>query len=83
MKCGEEDGGMIYVGHHDLLRMLSRACRRASLPISSSESEFNARPNIKLCLASPLGATCSEDLLEIILTEERNINSVMKQLQVN
>jgi len=73
-------GAMTYTGHLDTLTVFERACRRAKLPMSSSESRFHARPRISSAMSLPLGASSTGELLEIILTERREPEEVRSAL---
>lgn len=72
---------MVFVGHLDMMTTWDRAARRAALPISADESPFNVRQRIYAPLPLSLGATATEDILEIFLTEKRDPEVVRAQLQ--
>lgn len=72
---------MVFVGHLDMMTTWDRAARRAALPISADESPFAVRQRIYAPLPLSLGATATEDILEIFLTEKRDPEVVRAQLQ--
>lgn len=74
-------GDMVFVGHLDLLRMLERACRRAALPMSSDESPHNPRVRLSYGPSLPVGATSSCEVLELMLTEQVDADTVLAALQ--
>ena len=45
-------GGIVYIGHLDLMRTFERVCRRAGFPLLYSQG-YNPRPNMVFAL--PLG----------------------------
>ncbi|HEY9735556.1 MAG TPA: TIGR03960 family B12-binding radical SAM protein [Trichocoleus sp.] len=55
-------GEMAYLGHLDVVRLLDRAVRRASLPITFSGG-FHPTPRISPANALPLGATSSGEVV--------------------
>ncbi len=64
-----KDGKESFIGHLDTLRLLERACRRASLPVSMTRSPYSSRPRISTAMALPLGASSECEMMEIVLTE--------------
>ncbi len=61
-------GDVRFVSHHDLMRLLARAARRAGLPVAMSEG-FNPRPRISLLLARGVGVASEGELAEFDLGE--------------
>jgi len=59
-------GSMALIGHLDLVRLLDRALRRASLPISFTGG-FHPGPRISPANALPLGATSSGEVIDFEL----------------
>ncbi len=55
-----------FLSHHDLLRALERAIRRAGLPIRMSEG-FNPHPRLSMPVALGLGVESHDEILEIEL----------------
>ncbi len=64
-------GDMALVGHLDLMKLIDRVVRRASLPISFTGG-YNPKPRIHSANALPLGATSSGEILDFELTEAMN-----------
>lgn len=64
----EKTGDFAFLSHHDLLRFLSRLCRRASLPVRYA-GEFRPVPRIFCPIPLPLGLEGYSEVLEIELTE--------------
>ncbi|KAK9820493.1 hypothetical protein WJX72_010859 [[Myrmecia] bisecta] len=76
-----KDGDMVFVGHLDVVKVFERACRRAALPVSVDESPFRVHTRIYVCLPLMLGATSSSEVLEVVLTQRRDVEQVRQQLQ--
>ncbi len=80
---------MIYISHLDLLRLLTRALRRADLPVSLTQG-FNPHFKIKLKRALKLGLSSQDEEGEFVLTEKlkeseintRLTNEVPKGLEI-
>ena len=62
----KKDGDLIYISHLDLLRLLSRAGRRADLPLALTQG-FNPRVRIKLKKALKLGVASDNEEGELVL----------------
>ena len=75
-----KDGKESFIGHLDTLRLLERACRRASLPVSMTRSPYSSRPRISTAMALPLGASSEAEMMEIVLTERMNPEDVRARL---
>ncbi|MBI3272767.1 MAG: DUF2344 domain-containing protein [Planctomycetes bacterium] len=60
-------GRMRFLSHHDLMRLVERAVRRADLPVAMSEG-FNPRPRIAFPLALPLGIESEDEVFEVDLS---------------
>lgn|GEM_PF-567952 len=73
-------GPSIYISHLDLLRLFSRAARRAELPVVLTEG-FHPRMKIKLFHAVKLGVEADSETGEIVLKERRNENDIRKSWQ--
>ncbi len=73
------DGPLKYVSHLDLMRVWERVCKRAGLPLATSQG-FSPRP--KLALAAPLavGATSEAELLDLLLTARVDPSDTMRAL---
>ncbi|MGB3193299.1 MAG: TIGR03960 family B12-binding radical SAM protein [Limnoraphis sp.] len=63
-----KQGDMALVGHLDLMKLLDRMTRRASLPISFTGG-YHPSPRIYSANALALGATSSGEIIEFDLTE--------------
>ncbi|SHJ95377.1 radical SAM-linked protein [Anaerobranca californiensis DSM 14826] len=71
-----------FISHLDLLRALERTSRRAGIPIAYSQG-YNPHP--KLSFATPLsvGIVSYGDYLEIELTENLEIDEIIKKMNDN
>jgi len=65
----EKRGRARYISHLDLMRAMSRAVRRAALPIWYTEG-FNPHPYLSFPLPLPLGQEGLREALDLRLTEE-------------
>lgn len=61
-------GDLRLVSHHDLMRCLERALRRAGLPMAYSQG-FNPRPKVVFPLALALGIEGRREVVELELAE--------------
>src|SRR5262245_65346988 len=61
-----KDSDLRLLSHHDLLRCFERACRRAELPVLTTQG-FNPRPRLIFALSLPLGVVGCEEVLDIEL----------------
>ncbi|MDP2906043.1 MAG: TIGR03936 family radical SAM-associated protein [Candidatus Omnitrophota bacterium] len=59
-------GRMIYVSHLDLMRLFTRAMRRAELPLKMTEG-FSPHPKFSIHKALKLGVASSSELATIAL----------------
>ena len=59
-------GAMKYIGHLDLMRLLTRAMRRADLPLKMSEG-FSPHPKLSLKRALKLGLESESEEGSIVL----------------
>ncbi|WP_413199562.1 TIGR03960 family B12-binding radical SAM protein [Nostoc piscinale] len=62
-----KQGDMALLGNLDLLRLLDRVVRRASLPVAYTGG-FHPNPRIMIASALPLGATSSGEIVDFELT---------------
>jgi len=67
------------VSHHDLMRCLERALRRADLPVAVSRG-FNPRPRVVFALALALGVEGCREVVELDLTEPLDPSEVLGRL---
>ena len=77
--CFGAEGPLQYVSHLDLMRVWERVCKRAELPLASSQG-FSPRP--KIALASPLavGVTSEAELFYVQLTSRVDLADAMRRL---
>lgn len=61
-------GDVRFVSHHDLMKILGRAVRRAGLPVAMSEG-FNPRLKISLLLARGVGVASQGEFAEFDLSD--------------
>ncbi|WP_254174143.1 TIGR03960 family B12-binding radical SAM protein [Planktothrix pseudagardhii] len=72
-------GDMALVGHLDLLKLLDRAVRRASLPLAFTAG-YRPSPRISIAYALPLGATSSGEIVDFELTEFIDLEEFRQKL---
>ncbi len=72
-------GDLRLISHHDLLRCLERALRRAGLPVAVSQG-FTPRPKTAFAQALALGVEGRREVLEIELAEPREAASLGRAL---
>lgn len=75
-----KQGSLRYTGHLDLHTLIERAARRADLPLAYSQG-FHPSPKIQLACALPLGFSSRAEVMDLWLTEERDIPLLRKDLQ--
>jgi radical SAM-linked protein len=73
-------GLMRFYSHLDLLRLFSRALRRADIPVSLSGG-FNPRPRMKITRALKLGVESRSETAEFILDEEMSGDEFARRLK--
>lgn len=59
---------LVWIGHQDLMRVMERLIRRASIPVAHSQG-FNPRPKLNFVQALGLGIEAHREVLEIELSE--------------
>ncbi|MFH0940821.1 MAG: TIGR03936 family radical SAM-associated protein [Candidatus Omnitrophota bacterium] len=74
-----KEGDMIYISHLDLMRLLTRAARRADLPVCLTQG-FNPRLKISLKRALKLGVASDNEEGEIVLAEKIEDNELLGKL---
>ncbi|MGB3533276.1 MAG: TIGR03960 family B12-binding radical SAM protein [Microcoleaceae cyanobacterium] len=72
-------GDMALVGHLDLMKLIDRVVRRASLPISFTGG-YNPKPRIHSANALPLGATSSGEIIDFELTDKMKATVFQEKL---
>lgn len=70
---------MIYISHLDLMRLLTRALRRAELPVCLTQG-FNPRLKISLKRALKLGVASDSEEGEIALREKLEDSELLARL---
>jgi radical SAM-linked protein len=73
------DGDIRFVAHNDMLRMFSRACARAALPVSFTAG-FNPRIRLSLPFPRPVGQSSDAERLILDLTELLDPAEVLARL---
>ena len=74
-------GAMIYISHLDLMRLFTRAMRRAELPLRITEG-FNPHPKLSFKRALKLGVESENESGLIVLTERIGLDKFKEQLQI-
>jgi radical SAM-linked protein len=72
-------GDLRLVSHHDLVRCLERALRRAEIPVAVTQG-FNPRPKVTFTLSLALGIEGCREVVEIDLTEPLEPTEVLSRL---
>ncbi|MDO4586426.1 MAG: TIGR03936 family radical SAM-associated protein [Planctomycetia bacterium] len=71
-----KSGNLCFIGHRDLLRTMERLFRRAQLPLAMSEG-FHPKQRVSYVSALSLGYSSEDEIMEIILTEERDPSNLL------
>lgn len=74
-----KNGVMRFISHLDLMRLFSRAARRAELPLFISKG-FNPHPKIKIKQALKLGIESNREEAEILLTKNIPLDEFCKRM---
>jgi radical SAM-linked protein len=64
-------GRMRFISHLDLMRLLTRALRRAAIPVKVSEG-FNPHPRLSIARAIKLGLESGNETAAVLLREPLN-----------
>src|SRR5215212_8143714 len=72
-------GHLRLLSHHDLMRCLERMLRRAAVPFKSTAG-FHPSPRVVFALSLPLGVVGRDEVVEVELTEPRDADAVLAQL---
>ena len=75
-----KSGDMIYISHLDINRMMTRAVRRAHLPMWYTEG-FNPHPYISFALPLPLGQSSECEFMDIRIEGDMTNDEVLKKLR--
>jgi radical SAM-linked protein len=73
-------GPMIYIGHLDLMRLFTRAMRRAELPLKMSEG-FSPHPKFSLKRALKLGVESENEEGSVVLRIPQDAEEFKNKLQ--
>lgn len=71
---------MRFISHHDLMRLLERALRRAELPIKMTQG-FNPRLRMSFPLALALGIEGLEEIVELELSQWLSPQTLVEHLK--
>lgn len=75
-KCGP----MRFISHLDLMRLLTRAFRRAGLPVKMTQG-FNPHPRLSMKRALKLGQESDHEEASVVLTRRVDAQEFTQQLQ--
>jgi len=73
-------GTMRFISHLDLMRLLTRALRRAALPLKMTEG-FSPHPKLSLTRALKLGVESDHEEARIVLKEPVVVKDFVSRLQ--
>jgi len=71
-------GRAIYISHLDLMRAMSRAVRRAALPVWYTEG-FNPHPYLSFALPLPLGQEGVREALDLRLEQDMPLEEIARR----
>ena len=77
--CFEKTGTAKYISHLDLNRTMTRAVRRAHIPLWYTEG-FNRHPYLTFAAPLSLGFESTSELMEIRLEEDMPMDEVVDRL---
>lgn len=72
-------GDLVWISHHDVMRLWERALRRSGLPIAFSEG-FNPRPRLSVPLALGIGISSRDEVIEVDLARWMTAQAVLGAL---
>ena len=75
-----KSGSMIYISHLDVNRLMTRAVRRAKLPMWYTEG-FNPHPYIAFALPLPLGQSSESEFMDIRVTGDMTDDEIVARLR--
>jgi len=75
----EKRGRVKYISHLDLMRAMTRAVRRAALPIWYTEG-FNPKPYLSFPLPLPLGQEGLREAMDLRLLEDMSFDEISRKL---
>lgn len=67
---------LAYLSHLDLMRLLTRALRRAGLPVAFSQG-YNPRPRLTLAAPLPVGVTGKQEYGDLYLAERLSLKNFL------
>src|SRR4051794_5840813 len=73
-------GDVRLISHHDLMRCLERALRRAEIPLATSQG-YNPRPKVVFALALALGIEGRREVVELELAGPMEPAEVLRRLR--
>ncbi len=73
-------GDIRFIAHNDMVRMFSRACARAGLPVAFTQG-FNPRARLSLPFPRPVGQQSDAERLLVDLGEPLPATSLIERLQ--
>jgi radical SAM-linked protein len=74
-----KSGRMKFISHLDLMRLLTRAMRRAAIPVKVSEG-FNPHPKLSIARAIKLGMESGRESASVLLKEPLNAQDFRERL---
>ncbi len=74
-----KDGALRYISHLDVMRYFQKVFKRADLPVKYSEG-FSPHQLLSFAYPLSLGYTSEGEYLDIVLTEEVNIDDALRTL---
>lgn len=74
-------GKMVYISHLDLMRLLTRALRRAELPVKITEG-FNPHPKLSLKRALKLGVESQNEEGAVVIKDDVSPQDFLERLQL-
>lgn len=72
-------GDLVWISHHDVMRLWERMLRRSGLPIAFSEG-FNPRPRLSVPLALGIGVASRDEVVEVDLSRWMTAQGVLAAL---
>lgn len=72
-------GRMKFISHLDLMRLLTRAMRRAGIPVKISEG-FNPHPKLSIARAIKLGLESGNEPAAVVLATPMNARDFVERL---
>ncbi len=72
-------GDLVWISHHDVMRLWERMLRRSGLPIAFSEG-FNPRPRLSVPLALGIGVASRDEVVEVDLSRWVTAQGILEAL---